>query len=396
MSLSDIRGLTRLGCDATVGLVDLVEQMHRTIARRTAPLGAAVAGRTGGLTGFVYDTVRGTARLMARGVDAGLRLPGTAAPAAPGSPRREAALAVLNGLWGDHLETTANPLAIPMSLRVQGRPVAPTAPALEAAFPAARGRIAVLVHGLCMNDLQWQRRGHHHGAMLARSLGYAVVELHYNTGLHVSENGDRLAALLEALVAHWPVPVDELAIVGHSMGGLVARSACHAADGLGLHWRSRLHTLVCLGTPHHGALLERGGHRLDRLFDLSPYVAPFARLGRSRSAGITDLRFGNVQRADWERRDRHAPGHDNRLPTPLPAGVAVYLLAATQAAQPKGWRHTLVGDGLVTLASAWGEHRDPRLALRLPASHRALITRANHWDLLHRAEAADWLRRWLT
>ena len=122
------------------------------------------------------------------------------------------------------------------------------------------------------------------------------VYLHYNSGRHVSENGREFAALLEQLVAGWPVPVDELVIVGHSMGGLVARSACHHAEAQGQAWLASLTKLVCLGTPHHGAPLERGGRWVDVLLGLSPYVAPFARLGKARSAGITDLRFGNLQR----------------------------------------------------------------------------------------------------
>ena len=116
--------------------------------------------------------------------------------------------------------------------------------------------------------------------------------------------------------------------------------------------------LVCLGTPHHGAPLERGGRRIDQLLGLSPYVAPFARLGKARSAGITDLRYGNLQDADWQGRDRHAQQHDDRQPTPLPAGVATYLLAATTADKPGPLHHALIGDGLVPLASALGEHRD--------------------------------------
>ena len=395
LSLADIRGLARLGFDATLGVADLVEQMHRTIVDRAAPLGAPVTERTRGITGLVYGAVRGTMRLASRGVDAGLRLAETVARPARSSPDRESALAVINGLWGDHLEATSNPLAIPMSLRVHGQPLDLDAPASGAALPGATGRVAVLVHGLCMNDLQWARHGHDHGAMLARELGYTVVSLHYNSGAHISENGARFAALLDTLVAHWPIPVDELAIVGHSMGGLVARSACHSADGHASRWRRKLTKLVCLGTPHHGALLERAGHRLDQLLGLSPYVAPFTRLGKVRSAGITDLRFGNVQRADWGDRAAHDQGCDDRRPTPLPEGVAAYLLAATTADRPTGLRHAVVGDGLVTLASAWGEHRDPALALAVPAARKALITRADHWDLLSHPEAADRLRRWL-
>ncbi len=395
LSLTDLRGLTRLGFDATVGVTDLVEQMHCTIGDVAAPLGRPRSKRTRGITGFVYRTIRGTTRLVSRSVDASLRLLEPPAKEASVSPMREAALAAINGVWGDHLDASGNPLAIPMSLRVEGRRIDLTADGLKAALPAVTGRIAVLVHGLGMNDLQWQRDGHHHGAMLARELGYTALVLHYNSGLHISDNGERFAALLEALIALWPRPVEELVLVGHSMGALVARSACHVAETRSLAWRRRLTKLVSLSAPHHGAVLERGGHLLDTVLELSPYVAPFTRLGNARSAGITDLRYGNVRRSDWHGRHPHDQAHDDRTPTPLPAGVRVYLLAATTAEHPRGLRHTIIGDGLVTLASAWGEHRDPAFALNVPPSHKGLITRAGHWDLLNRREAADALRRWL-
>lgn len=395
LTLGDLRGLARLGIDATVGVTDLVEHMHRTIGDWALPIGRPRDRRTRGITGAVYGTIRGTTRLIGRGADASLRLLEPRGRQPRLSPKREAALAVVNGVWGDHLEASGNALAIPMSLRVEGRRIELTAAGLEAALPNATGRIAVLLHGLCMNDLQWRRNGHHHGAMLARELGYTVLALHYNSGLHVSDNGERFAALLEELIGSWPRPVDELVLVGHSMGGMVARSACDVAESRQLGWRARLTRLVCMGTPHHGAVLERGGHRIDSALGLSPYTAPFARLGKARSAGITDLRYGNVRRSDWEGRHPYDQKHDDRTPMPLPAGVQVYLLAATTAAEPRGLRHAVIGDGLVTLASAWGEHRDQRLALAVPASHKRLITEASHWDLLSRPEAADLLRRWL-
>jgi pimeloyl-ACP methyl ester carboxylesterase len=255
--------------------------------------------------------------------------------------------------------------------------------------------LLVLAHGLCMSDLQWTRRGHDHGLALARDLGYTPVYLNYNSGRHVSQNGREFAALLGGLVAEWPVPVDELVIVGHSMGGLVARSACHHAQETGQTWLASLKKLVFLGTPHHGAPLERGGRQIDRALGLSPYVAPFARLGKSRSAGITDLRFGNLQDADGADRDRHAQHHDDRRPTPLPAGVGCYLLAATTAERAEGLHSAVIGDGLVPLASALGEHRDPALAITVPKSHRRIVTSCSHLGLLSNEEVFAQLRGWL-
>ncbi|HEX6706153.1 MAG TPA: alpha/beta hydrolase [Albitalea sp.] len=396
LTVPDVRGLWQLGIDAGIGITDLVEQMHGTIAAQRAPLGEPHRTGTRGVTGFVYGSVRGGMRLVGRGVDRALQWLDEPNGHAGVVPRREAVLAAANGLWGDHLAASGNPLAIRMSLRVDGRTVGPGRGGLAEAFPAARDRVAVLVHGLCMNDLQWERQGHHHGRVLQQELGCSVAAVHYNTGLHVSHNGARLASVLERLVQDWPVPLRELLLVGHSMGGLVARSAIWQAERQSLAWRERLRALVCLGTPHHGALLERGGHLVDTVLEMSPYFAPFASIGKARSAGITDLRWGNVRDEDWQGRDpHHDQSQDDRVAMPLPAGVAVYLLAATTVAQPRGLRHALVGDGLVTVASAWGEHRDPVRALGVSASHKRLITQANHWDLLSRPEATDALRAWL-
>ncbi|MFO1340016.1 MAG: hypothetical protein U1F53_17615 [Burkholderiaceae bacterium] len=210
----------------------------------------------------------------------------------------------------------------------------------------------------------------------------------------MSQNGRDFALHLGELVASWPVPVQELVIIGHSMGGLVTRSACH--QGTGQPWLRLLTQLVFLGTPHHGAPLERGGRLVDTLLAISPYAAPLARLGQARSAGITDLRYGNLQDADWQRHpSRHHQARDDRQPTPLPEGVATHVVAATTAAQVGNLRSRTLGDGLVPLGSALGEHRDPALSLQLPEGHRLVVTGANHWDLLSRADVYASLRAWL-
>lgn len=392
---ADLQGLSQLATDATLGVVDEVEALHHTILRRARPWGPAPQGRAPGLTGRVYSVVRGTTRLTGRGVSALLGQAVRFWPGGDSPPARDAAIAALNGVWGDHLEASGNPLAIPMALRVQGEALALDRAALAARFPQAGGRLLVLVHGLCMNDRQWLRNGHDHGQALAREQGWQPLYLHYNTGRHVSANGHDLALLLDRLLASWPVPVTELVLLGHSMGGLVARSACHQAMQRVMHWPQRLRAMVFLGTPHHGAPLERGGLLLDRLLGLSPYALPFARMGRARSAGITDLRFGNLQDADWQHRERHAQRRDDRVPTPLPAGVPVFLVAATTRPTPERRLEQWLGDGLVPLDSALGRHPDPAQALAVAEPSRFVLTDANHWDLLSRPEVYERLRGWL-
>jgi pimeloyl-ACP methyl ester carboxylesterase len=397
MRASDLRGLTQLGFDAAIGITNLVEAMHHTIVSRAGIVGAPPSGRTSGITGFVYGTVRGTTRLIGRGLDAAMGAVAATAAPQPCSPAREAALSVLNGVWGDHLAATGNPLAIPTTLRMGGRPLILASKKERAADLAnPRRKLLVLAHGLCMNDLQWQRNGHDHGQALSRDLGFTPLYLHYNSGRHISQNGEDFAKLLERLFVYWPVPVEEIVIVGHSMGGLVTRSACRHAALARHKWTSALTKLVFLGTPHHGAALERGGHQADMLFGISPYMAPFARLGKARSAGITDLRFGNVQTADWHGRDRHSQRHDDRRPTPLPAGMDSFIVAATKAAKIGGLHSRVVGDGLVPLASALGEHRDAQHTLKVSPHHIRIVTSANHWDLLSREDVYAQLRAWLT
>ena len=392
---TDLRGLHQLGVDAVVGVTDLVEAMHHTIASGAGIVGRAPAGRTRGITGMVYGSVRGTTRVVGRGVDALIAAwPARRVPDGP-SRARDATIAALNGVWGDHLASTGNPLAIGMSLRMGGLPVPTTHEGWAARGTAPSRRLLILVHGLCMSDLQWTHRGHDHGQALACELGFTPLYLHYNSGRHVWQNGREFAELLDDLIARWPVQVDELVIVGHSMGGLVARSACHEAARAGHAWPATLAKMVFLGTPHHGAPLERGGRHIDRALGLSPYVAPFARLGRSRSAGITDLRFGNVRECDRPGRDRHAQHHDDRPATPLPAGVDSYLLAATTAERASGLQGAVIGDGLVPVDSALGRHRNPSMCLRVPSSHQRLVTGCSHLGLLDNAEVLQQLLAWL-
>jgi pimeloyl-ACP methyl ester carboxylesterase len=368
--------------------------------------------------------VRGTTRAIGNGLDALLRQlaplldqltdagQDRAAPAPP-SRTREALLAALNGVLGDYLDQTRNPLAIPMRLRQHGVPLALEGNALRTSVEATGPRVVVLLHGLCMNDLQWEQsgtafQGHDHGVALERELGYAPLYLRYNSGLHVSSNGRALTGLLESLVAAWPVRIEELVLVGHSMGGLVARSAVHYAAAEGHGWRQALRAMVFLGTPHHGAPLERGGHWIDVLLGSTGYTAPFARLGRIRSAGITDLRHGSVLDDDWKGRDRFAHGSDTRTPVPLPDHADCYAIAATsaggdavmplshdQASVSREGVEQLPGDGLVPVSSALGIHPDPRFALGFTPDHCWIAQRSGHLDLLRSPAVFDLLRGWL-
>jgi pimeloyl-ACP methyl ester carboxylesterase len=390
----DLRGASKLAVDATRGITRLVEDMHRTIASGPWVLGRPLEGPARFLTELVYGSIDGVAQAVGAGLELALsELAPHLGDSAPG-PQREAIVAALNGVLGDYLAESGNPLAIEMQLRRGGHALELEREALRASIPQATGKVLVLVHGSSMCDRQWLWKGHEHGEALARELGYTPVYLAYNSGLHISTNGRSFSELLDALVGAWPVPIEELVLLGHSMGGLVSRSACHVAESAGHAWRAQLDAMICLGSPHHGAPLERGGNWIDILLGVSAYSAPLARLGKIRSAGVTDLRFGNVLDEHWQGRDRFAFSFepDARRTLSLPEGVACYAIAGTTALEP---RASLPGDGLVPVDSALGRHPKRELTLAFPEAHRSIAFGTGHLDLLSAPAVYETLRAWL-
>jgi pimeloyl-ACP methyl ester carboxylesterase len=392
---ADLRGINRLTLAGIAGVVDLVEAMHYNIASVPGILAKPRRERTTGITRLVYQSIRGVVGIVEYGLDKLLARLDPLLGERSTWPGREALLAALNGVLGDYLASSRNPLAITMRLRRGGIPLPVERNALAAAVPQASGKVVVLLHGLCMNDLQWSRKRHDHGAALARDLAYTPVYLRYNSGLHISVNGRAFADLLETLVQCWPVPMTELVLIGHSMGGLVVRSACHYGELARHDWRRGVDKIVFLGTPHHGAPLERGGNWVDVLLSSSAYSAPLARLGRIRSAGITDLRFGNLVDEDWNTRDRFKAGSDPRVVVQLPEGVACYAVAATTGKTAGDLTDRLIGDGIVPLASALGRHANPKLALTFDESRQWVAYGINHLDLLSQPEVYARIKQWL-
>ncbi len=391
----DLRGAGRLAVEAVAGLAGLVEAMHANVARlpgtRPPP-----SGRTRGVTAFVYATVRIVTHLVGSIVDTALGLLEPLLAKRSARPGYEALLAALNGVMGDWLEARSNPLAIKMRLRSDGVALTLEPQALAAALPNASGRVVVLVHGLCMGDLQWARHGTDFGAALARDPGVTPIHLHYNSGRHISTNGREFAALMNALERAWPVPLECIDLVTHSMGGLVARSALHQAVQDAQDWPCKVGKLVFLGAPHHGAPLERSGQRLNMLLSLSPYTEPLMRLGEVRSAGITDLRFGSLLDSDWKGQDRFAFRADVRTPVPLPTGVEAYAIGAVTSDTADSVQARLIGDGLVPLDSALCRHPDPRYALPIPPEHQWVALKTNHLELQTSPEVYQQVKVWLS
>ncbi len=396
---SDLQGLARLAVEGVIGTTSLVEQFHHTIARVSPPVGKPRVGTTSGITGLVYRSIHGITGVVGGATSLAFDAIVPRLGMRASTPQREQILATLNGVLGDHLDTSANPLAIRMMLRQAGQPLQLRTDKLINAIQRPRRRLLVAVHGLCMNDLQWAGGGEGSGpglpTSLAATLDYTPLFLHYNTGRHISTNGRAFATLMEELIEQWPAPVEDIVLLGHSMGGLLARSALHYALEADHQWQKQVSRLVTLGSPHHGAPLERIGNRVDRLLAASPYSAPFTRLGRIRSAGITDLRHGNLLDEDWNATDRFSQPGDLRGVVTHPDHIAHHAVAASTGTHAESVRSRLIGDGLVPLDSALGRHPDPNLDLDIQPEHQSIAWATNHLGLIHCPKVRDTVYRWL-
>lgn len=296
-------------------------------------------------------------------------------------PSKNLILAILNGVIGDYLEETSNPLAIQMQLRGGN-----TAHEPGMKLPVAQSRphtrkILLFVHGLCMNETCWQPN-ERSWEKLCTSLNYMPMYLRYNSGLHIAENGKLLSDILLHFLKSHHQEIDQLDIICHSMGGLVIRSALHYASEKGQQWPNAVQNIFYLGTPHHGAPMEKIGSYVQKSLDAIPYIKHFARLGKLRSAGITDLRYGHICESDWRGQHKYGPTKDNRLIIPLSEHINHYTFAAHLGVQSGKLNYQVLGDGLVQVNSALGIHKRNERSLNFPDTHKMILSEMGHFDLL--------------
>jgi hypothetical protein len=389
MTPAEIGAVSRLGGRAFAGLVSRIEQVHRVIAGRAF----APAGPAGGPARTVHDSVTRGVYLAVRGAGAVAGVAGAEAVSLLGAGGRPAgrepagnlAVAALNAVAGDQLGPGLAPLAIRMAVRANGCDVPLVAAELPAVFGHGTPRLAVFVHGLAETEHSWQRRGAQsepYGLRLQAEFGYTPVYVRYNTGRHVSDNGHDLAGLLDRLVAAWPVQVDELLLVGHSMGGLVIRSACHYGQQGSAGWAGRVRHVFYLGTPHLGAPLARAAGFAGWAVGQVAETRPFVTLVNGSSPGIKDLRHGYVLADDWAGCDQDSCMRDHRGDAPLLPGANHYTISATVTADPGHPLGAVAGDLLVQPASAHGR-RGAHQHIPFPAGSRRGVGGMHHFDLLN-------------
>jgi pimeloyl-ACP methyl ester carboxylesterase len=403
MSDRELSALTTLGFDELARFSGGIGQVQRAISgrvfRAVGPGAALVRPLHEGITRGVYAGLGLGTRAL--GFAAGAAVDRHAARrraagqplALPSATRPGAALiGAIAGLTGDTLEEEGSPLAQPMAVRVAGEPVALDRDAIAESFAKATPRIVVFVHGLMETEFSWGT-GETYGTLLQRELAYTPVTVRYNSGLRISRNGRCLSELMDELVAAWPVEVERIALVGHSMGGLVARSACHCGVEDRAAWVGLVKHSVSLGTPHTGAPLEQVVHALSAGLAALPETRPLANFLRRRSGGIRDLRQGSLVDADWRDTNPDALRAAACAEVPLLEGATHCFVSATITRSDRHPVGRLIGDTLVLKPSATGRSRTRGIPLE--EEYGMHLGGAHHFALLNHPAVYEKLRAWL-
>lgn len=420
-------GLKNLLVEAVHGTTALMEETQKTTTTRIYGLLKKVPGLThkvktiqqieGLGSAMVYGHIRFVNRLVSTGLDKVLPLAGilrvTDQPQATpmrsdemGSMPwlRDSAISALNGIFGDSLKQMDNQLAEDMTLRHNGEVLRFDHRKMMEQLAAEGDELCIFVHGLACTEWSWNLSSEEHygtpetnyGTLLRDELGLSCLYLRYNTGLHISENGHALATLISDLYHHYPRPIKRLILVGHSMGGLVSRSACHYGAIQNHPWTDRVTQVVCLGSPHLGAPLEKAGHLLTgilRRIELPSTQIP-ARIIDGRSAGIKDLRFGYVVHEDWIGKDPDALFQDHRTNISFLPKARYHYVASTVSKEPTHPLGRVMGDWLVRLHSASGNDADQNRKVPFEEENGVILGGVNHIQLANHPEVYRHLLKW--
>jgi len=380
-------------------IVGTVRDMHRAVSKRAFRASRIIGGRMpeslhDAVVTSVYGAISGILRISSGSVRA-LSAHGIGSPIESKRGGRQIVAAV-NGLIGDELRMLDDPQAIKMSVRKDGEDVVATPFPVKQAYLDGGSHLVVFVHGLCESDESWYQRekitGSTYVDRIAGETDGTPVLVRYNTGLHVSENGKHLDALIRQLIDAWPVSVTRVTLVGHSMGGLVVRAATNYATAANEVWPQLVKDIVCLGTPHAGANLEKVAHLGSRLLRFWPVTTPFSAILESRSPGIVDLRHGYISQDEWEGQDLTSQwGLDRIAAAPL-AHAEYHFVGSTLGATKYHPFSAVLGDLLVHFSSASGMGRSGPI---VEGARFEYIPSVNHFALLNHPTVGDWLVEWL-
>lgn len=371
-------------------IVGTVRDVHKAISKRVFDVtgGRLPESLHDAVVTSVYGAISGMLRLSSGSVRS-LAAKGVGRPVEDTKLGRSIVAAV-NGLIGDELRMIDDPQAIVMAVRKEGGDVPVSPWPIGEMFRDASGHLVIFVHGLCENDESWASA---YSDRIAADTDGTPVFIRYNTGLRVSENGKHLDWLVRQLVDSWPTRVTRITLVGHSMGGLVVRAATNHATASGQTWQHLVRDVVCLGTPHTGAALEKVAHVGSRVLHFFPESRPFSKILNTRSAGILDLRHGYITREEWEGQDlTRLWGLDRIAAAPLP-NAEYHFVVATLGATKRHPFSTVLGDLLVHFSSAAGIGRTGPV---VEGARLEYLPSTHHFALLTNPQVAEWLVQWLT
>lgn len=389
-----MEGLSQLATSSVTGVAEIVQEIHRDIFLQYFSLTRRQANFIweNGITKRIYGLTQQIMQQYGKGLAISLRGLNRYFPVLhekPLTPMMHFIANVLNGVLGDHMLQSQNPLALPMVMYDRYG---------QLQRGELSGRVVILIHGLCMNHLSWapgesSGLGEH---ILYHQQQANVLYLNYNTGRRISSNGRSFSNLLEKLISNNP-RITEIDLIGHSMGGLVSRSALFYGKQSTCKWIDYVENLVCIGSPHQGAVLERLGFMLQEKVGQIPFASVLAQLGNLRSAGIIDLRHGSVRDDDWEHLEaRIGQMDDCRKPAPLPSRIKTYLIAGTLERESSSSK-TLeaIGDYLVSVKSALGDHPHPQFRLKVPEDHKAVFYGLNHMEIQYHPKVREQIIAWV-
>jgi pimeloyl-ACP methyl ester carboxylesterase len=402
-AVDDWRGMGDLIELATQRLSAPAEEVHQAIADGWF----RVAGRSGSpahtahrnVTANLYGSIRMVGSVARTSLDIGATTIGkhrhvrTLWDSRIGAGVRAAA----NALWGDEFERRSSPMHTELSIYdANGTPVTADRAALTSAFEKPTPRLAVLLHGLGKTERCWNTKAADEGniAGLPKILeadGFTPILVRYNSGRRVSDNGEALAALLEETTTNWPTAVDEIVLIGHSMGGLIARSSLYSARSADHDWINYVNHLVALATPHFGSPIEKGAHVASQLLTTTAVTRSLGVFINGRSAGIKDMRHGSIHPTDHSEHPESSEGGRVVVAPPI-KGIRQHHAVGVVTDSNSHPLGILFGDLVVRVNSATGVSSTGRVA----SANVRVFGGLDHLGLLHDASVHNQIREWLT
>ena len=314
----------------------------------------------------------------------------------------ELGISAINGLVGDNLRKKNSALAVTMGFYHQNRRLALSTSQFQKLEPAVSKKIVILVHGLSSHEQMWsfpeslktQAGDVSYGSLLADDFGYTPLYVRFNSGLHISENGRYLSSLINELLEVYPIEVEDIMLIGHSLGGLVIRSACYYAQDSDAQWHHKVSKAFYLGTPHLGTPWEDATDGLYQWLGEKnhPVAKAISNAYSGRSSAIQDLRYARLIDEDWK--------HDVKTTTAIDwlADTEHYFIVATLLNNPSHPFSALLGDMLVPPHSA---NAMSAMHLNMPnppnvEKNSAIIAGVNHLRLAFSAEVYRCIKNWLS